>query len=136
MSISFNQAINAMRKYKAYLLHAKVVSEVNPTISKYISYFAYNKINQLLDLLNQADKSQFERILAENGLMNISYKPVTIEHDLFMEFLNNLFSKVDQEERENNTAIELAALFRLLADLIEILAYHGNLSPEWIVKSN
>jgi hypothetical protein len=134
-SISLQNAYEKLRTYKPFLKHAIVVSEVNKNIAQHIVGYAYNKLIHIRDKLNLEDKIEFEKEVIASGFRDTRFTKVSYE--VFNDFLGQLFKNMDKEEREAKSHnLEMTAIFRLIADLIEVLGEYNNITDEWIARSN
>jgi hypothetical protein len=135
MSISLGQAINELKDYKPYIQHGKTLAQINKIIAIYIASYGIRKLYSTRDRLSETDKKVFEGLLRDNGLFGIKLKEVNMTKETYMEFIELFFNKIDQEERKHTeTPVEMAAIFRIIADLIVIIGEFDNISEEWLVK--
>jgi len=62
----------------------------------------------------------------ENNISNIC------KYDELTEFINELFTEADTEDKSEKVSLRTAALFRLMVDLTELLTIWKPLDEEWI----
>jgi hypothetical protein len=133
--MNINQALGEFKKYKPFVKHSRLISQVNKKIGEKILSYAFKRLSNVKSLLRDNEKLIFENLLVVNGFKGIKTTSITSKEE-FVEFVGTLFDKIDQEERNSKeTSIELAAIFRIIADIIEIMGEYDNISEEWLVKS-
>ncbi len=118
--------------YRTYIAHAKIVSEVNDDISKFIEYYVFKKMEYIGERLSGEDKHQFLELLNK---LDLNRNKVNITKEYYVNFLIKLFRGVDDEERTGVKSLELCAGFRLVADLIELIFCWETIPYEWKVIS-
>jgi len=123
-------------KYKDYFTYSHSFNEVNKKISYIIALFAANKVHSEYknnsSILNSEELSTLG-----NEIKNIKSFFSNIEKPTFDEFnifVDNMFTNVDQEDREGEVTTKTAKSFKILADLIEVFTFYGDIPQEWVEK--
>jgi hypothetical protein len=128
-------------KYKPIYDHGQIFSEVNPDISLTIKNFAVNSIYEEFkknkDILNDTERKGFEALVKDlAGFKKTvpNLKEASVEE--YSEFLDNLFSNVDNEDRCGEVTLKTSASFKMLGELIDVLAKWGPIIDKWAQRSN
>ncbi len=124
---------NEEKIYKAYLNHSNIFKKSNPKLSLLIKAFIIEKIPSFSkENLKLIEKEKKDLKLSSNTPLN-----KIILFDEFNDILQLLFNNVDKEEKSEKVSYNTAAVFRLIADLLDILViYEDDDVEEWVTKSN
>jgi hypothetical protein len=129
-------AIDEFKKYKPYFQHAKLIASVNRNIAVYIISYALRMLSRVRDRLEEKERRIFDELLVGNNIAHLKVIETNVGQEEYFEFVESFFNRIDQEERNlGNTPLELAVVFRIIEDLINIIVELNGFSEEWVAKS-
>jgi hypothetical protein len=126
-------------KFKPIWDHGKLLINDNPKIGYLIKNFVITQIHFAFkndpNVLGEKDKDDFAKMIQElkNEKKNISPEDQNCAKEEFYEFLDNLFTKVDDEDRNGDVTMKTSAMFKMLGDLVEVVSQFEPI-PEVIKK--
>jgi len=128
-----NDIYENIKILKAYINHAQIFNKINPKISFLIKTFLIEKIPfdkaKMKDDIKLYENEKKKLKLSKKFKINelISYQEYT-------KILDTIFYNVNSEEKSENVTFNTAAVFRLIADLSDILIIYDKLEvdDEWI----
>ena len=102
-------------------------------------------VNQIFDqfksnksVLNETEKKEFETMIRElaEEKKSLGKDNVNTTAEEYMTFLENTFSFIDNEDRNGEVSLKTSQNFKLLSELIDILATFGEIPEKWNKRSN
>jgi hypothetical protein len=54
----------------------------------------------------------------------------------FLEFMENLFANVDDEDRHDEVTLKTSMSFKMIGELVDVLIKFGEIPNEWQQRSN
>ncbi len=130
-----------LAKYKPFYESGKTLSNSDTKIGYFVKSYAVNQIFSVYktdkNSLNEGEKKEFEVMIKELAAEKTQLGPdAQCSQEDFISFLENLFSSVDDEDRNGEVTMKTSAKFKLIGDLIDILLVYGSLPDNWQKKSN
>jgi hypothetical protein len=128
-------------KYKPFYEYGKSFSTVTPLISYTIWNYAvtsiFDEFKKNKDILNESEKQNFQNMVQELAAFKKSipeFRETTKEE--FIEFLENLFANVDDEDRHGEVTVKTSMSFKMIGELVDVLIKFGEIPNEWQQRSN
>jgi len=126
-------------KFKPYWDQGKNLLGLQLKIGFCIQNFAVNSIftffKQNSSVLNEIEKKEFESMIRELAAEKKNLdSQCTVEE--FINFLQNMFANVDDEDRHGEVTMKTSASFKLIGELIDVLSQWGEIPEEFQKKSN
>jgi hypothetical protein len=128
---------NEFSKFKRIFDHGALISKANKNIGFNIKLFSIRgMIGEVKKYPDEQKESEVKKLLKglneEKAISDLHEFPSSENYE---EFLENMFSNVDDEDRYGEVNLRTAQSFRICADLIEVIKNWGELSVEWAKKS-
>ena len=128
---------NEFSKFKRIFDHGALISKANKNIGFNIKLFSIRgMIGDVKKYPDEQKESEVKKLLKglneEKAISDLHEFPSSENYE---EFLENMFSNVDDEDRYGEVNLRTAQSFRICADLIEVIKNWGELSVEWAKKS-
>lgn len=130
-----------LSKYKCFYEYGKSFSTVNPHISYSIWNYGvtsiFDEYKKNNSLLNESEKQQFQQMVQELATLKKSmtdFKDATQEE--YLEFMENLFANVDDEDRNGEVTMKTSMTFKMTGELVDVLAKWAEIPKEWQQRSN
>ena len=122
--------------YKEYFDYGKKFQETNPRIAYSICFYAVNNLkseySKNKNCFNEKEKDAF---MSEIKNMNsITLENEKTNYDEYVDFLENAFANVNDEDRYGEVTPATAQKFKMLNTLINVIKTWEELNGEWIDK--
>ena len=134
------KAKSLLAKYKPFIEYGKSFSTVTPLIGYTIWNYAVTSIfeeyKKNKDILNESDKQDFQHSVQELASFKKTipeFRETTKEE--FIEFVENLFANVDDEDRHGEVTMKTSMSFKMIGELIDVLIKFGEIPVEWQQRS-
>jgi hypothetical protein len=131
---------SVLSKYKPLYDYGRTFAEVNPNISYTVQNFTitqvYEEFKRNKDAFTESDKKEFESMVKELAMFKKSGSEIREVNDSeYLEFLENLFANVDDEDRYGEVTLKTSATFKMIGELIDVLGKWGDVANEWQQRS-
>lgn len=132
---------SAFNRFKSFWEYGIKLTDYDKKLSIFLKNYSVNQIfasyKHNKSVLKTQEKKEFEemiRQLMEDKKQLGQDGHYTLEE--YIEFLNDMFSKVDEEDRHGDVSLNTSFSFKLVGDLIDVLAVWAEIPEEWLKKSN
>lgn len=119
---------SVLAKNKPLWEHGKFIMQQNQKIGYFIKNFAitqtYSAFQKNKNILDDKEKEELAKMVEElkNDKKILKPEDLTCEKEEFYEFLENLFANVDDEDHHGEVTLKTSAKFKMLGELIEVVA--------------
>lgn len=128
---------NDYAKFKRIYDHGTLIGKANKNTGFNIKLYAVKNLHS--ELKNNPDKikeSEVKKCLQTLNEEKTSFQCEEFpNNEEYINFLENMFANVDDEDRYGEVTLKTAQSFRIVADLIEVLKNWGEIPEEWSKKS-
>ncbi len=138
--INMSKEKSLLAKYKQYWEYGNKLDDYDKKLAVFLKNYSVNQIftsyKKNNTNLKESEKKEFEHMIKQ--LMEDKKQLgrdafCTVEE--YLEFLSDMFSKVDDEDRHGEITFNTSFSFKLVGDLIDVLAVWGQIPEEWLQKS-
>jgi hypothetical protein len=125
MNIDNNDNNGNNKIWKAYLNHAQAFKKINPKFSFFIISFLIEKIPLEKDKINKIlTIKQYEKEKKQFNISNNFKLTDFITYEEYSSIIENILDNVNAEEKSEKVSYNTAAVFRLIADLLDIVVIY------------
>lgn len=117
--------------YSPFFMYGNLFKNAFPRMCYSIKFYAISNLVKSKSQLNDTQIKHLEKEIIELKSYNVDPKP---EKDEYVEFLQNLFFDVDQEDRHGEVTKKTSDRFKMTSVLIEVLKTWGEIEPFWLDK--
>jgi hypothetical protein len=128
-------------KYKPLYSQGVSLSAADKKIGFAVRNYAINQIFSLFksnkEALSENEKREFEQMIKDLAAEKKILGPdaiCTLEE--YLEFLENTFANVDDEDRNGEVTMKTSASFKLIGDITDVINTWGPIEDVWIKRSN
>lgn len=126
--------------YKQFFVYGRKFETTNPRIFFIVCLYAVDEMTVLFkqnkNIFSEKERQEFIKELSDLNKLK-EKKEKEIEKEEYVEFLENIFANVDDEDRTGEVTESTAYKFKMLSVLIEVLKKWGEeaFNNEWKEKS-
>jgi len=124
-------------KFKRIFDHGVLLSKANRMIGFNIKLYAVKNLHSEIKKNQDNEKAnELKHLLKTLNEEKATYNCEEFNsNEEFLNFLENMFANVDDEDRYGEVNLKTAQTFRIVSDLIEVLKNWGDIPEEWVKKS-
>ena len=128
--------------YRKYWDYGEKIIEYDSKIAIFIKNYSINQIFESFKknsmILKESDKKEFEHMIRQlkEEKKNLNEESSNCTVDDYKVLMSHIFSKVDEDDRYGEITVTTSFSFKLVADLIDVLAVWGEIPEEWVKISN
>jgi hypothetical protein len=128
---------NDYAKFKRIYDHGTLLGKASRNIGFNIKLFAVKNLHS--EMKKSSDKTKENEIKKFLQLLNDEKTTYQCEElpdsEDYINFLENMFANVDDEDRYGEVTLKTAQTFRMIGDIIEVLKNWGEIPQDWSKKS-
>ena len=130
-------------KFKRIYDYGLVISSANFKAGYFIKSFSIKKMYEDFKINRDPEKeTEIKILLADLTKIKQNYSENEFDSNLdlnleeYLEFLENIFANVDDEDRYGEVNMKTAANFRMVGELIELISSFEEIPFEWQKRCN
>ena len=132
-----NSNKNEYAKLKRIFDHGSLIFRANKSVGFNIKLFSVKGMfNELKQHPDKTKETEVKKMLLGLNEEKTKFQVEELQSpEEYVEFLENMFANVDDEDRFGEVNFRTAQSFRICGDLIEVLKNWGEIPVEWAKKS-